>query len=108
MTMAPALIEAARCRFDRLLADRGYDSNAIRTAIAAQGAEVVIPSIRSRKTAIPYDRDAYRTQPGRTSLVQASKTGGASQHATTSSPPTTWLASSSPPSLPAGAIESGP
>jgi len=62
MTMAPALIEAARGRFDRLLADRGYDSNAIRSAIAAQGAEVIIPSTRSRKTLIPYDRQAYRAR----------------------------------------------
>ena len=62
MTMAPALIEAARGRFDRLLADRGYDSNAIRAAIAAQGAEVVIPPTRSRKTDIPYDRHAYRAR----------------------------------------------
>ena len=62
MTMAPALIEAARGRFDRMIADKGYDSNAIRDAIQAQGAEVVIPSTRSRKTPIPYDRDAYRTR----------------------------------------------
>lgn len=62
MTMAPALIEAARGRFDRLIADRGYDSNAIRAAILAQGAEVVIPATRSRKAPIPYDREAYRTR----------------------------------------------
>jgi transposase len=62
MTMAPALIEAARGRFDKLIADRGYDSNAIRAAIQAQGAEVVIPATRSRKAPIPYDRDAYRTR----------------------------------------------
>lgn len=62
MTMAPALIEAAQGRFDRLIADRGYDSNAIRAAIGAQGAEVVIPPTRSRKAPIPYDRDAYRAR----------------------------------------------
>lgn len=62
MTMAPALIEAARGRFDALIADRGYDSNAIRAAVHDQGAQVVIPSTRSRKTAIPYDRDVYRTR----------------------------------------------
>lgn len=58
MTMAPALIEAAAGRFDRLIADRGYDSNAIQ----AQGAEVVIPSTRSRKTPIPHDRETYRAR----------------------------------------------
>ena len=62
MTMAPALIEAARGRFDKLLGDRGYDSNAIRAAIIAQGAEVVIPPTSRRKTAIPYDREAYRAR----------------------------------------------
>jgi transposase len=62
MTMAPALIEAAAGRFDKLIADRGYDSNAIRAAIEAQGAEVVIPATRSRKAPIPYDRDVYRTR----------------------------------------------
>ena len=62
MTMAPALIEAAAGRFDRLIADKGYDSNAIRAAIQAQGAEVVIPSNRSRKNLIPHDRHAYRAR----------------------------------------------
>jgi transposase len=61
MTMAPALIEAAHGRFDKLIADR-YDSNAIRAAIQAQGAEVVIPATGSRKAPIPYDRDAYRAR----------------------------------------------
>jgi transposase len=62
MTMAPVLIEAARGRFDKLIADRGYDSNAIRAAIAQQNAEVVIPSTRSRKAPMPYDREAYRSR----------------------------------------------
>lgn len=61
--MAPALIEAAHGRFDKLIADQGYDSNAIRAAIQAQGAEVVvIPATRSRKAPIPYDREAYRSR----------------------------------------------
>ncbi|RYG95928.1 MAG: IS5 family transposase [Alphaproteobacteria bacterium] len=62
MTIAPALIEAANGRFTRLIADKGYDSNAIRAAIQAQGAEVVIPPNRSRKVLIPYDHQAYRTR----------------------------------------------
>ncbi len=60
--MAPALIEAARGRFDKLIADRGYDSNAIRAAIQAQNAEAVIPATRSRRNPIPYDRDVYRAR----------------------------------------------
>ena len=61
MTMAPALIEAAG-PFTRLLADRGYDTNAIRTLVAARGAEAVIPTTSARRTPIPYDREAYRAR----------------------------------------------
>jgi transposase len=62
MTMAATLIEAANGRFDRLIADRGYDTNAIREAIAAQGAEAVIPSTASRRASIAYDRAAYKAR----------------------------------------------
>lgn len=62
MSMAQALIDAAAGRFDRLVADKGYDSNAIRAAVAAQGAEVVIPSTAARRMPIPYDRTAYRAR----------------------------------------------
>jgi transposase len=61
MTMAAALIEAAG-PFDRLIADRGYDTNAIRALIAHRGAEAVIPTTLSRRSPIPYDRAAYRTR----------------------------------------------
>lgn len=106
MTMAPALIEAARGRFDKLIADRGYDSNAIRAAIEQQRAEVVIPATRSRKAPIPYDRDAYRARNLSNASGVGSRTGGASPLATTSLPSTIWPASSSPPLSPSGAIES--
>ncbi len=62
MSMAGALIERAAGRFDRLIADRGYDTNAIRTAIVATGAIVVIPSTTSRRAPIPYDREAYKAR----------------------------------------------
>ena len=61
MTMAQALIEAAG-RFDRLIADKGYDTNAIRALVARRGAQAVIPSTASRSAPIPYDRDAYRAR----------------------------------------------
>lgn len=38
MNIAGALIGKADGRFDRLIAVRGYDTNAIRAAIANQGA----------------------------------------------------------------------
>lgn len=43
-----------------VLADRAYDNNDLRQAIAEMGAEVVIPSTRSRKRPIPYDKTTYK------------------------------------------------
>ena len=62
MTVAAALIEAAAGRFTRLIADRGYDTNAVRAAVARLGAEAVIPSTTSRRAPIPYDRTTYRAR----------------------------------------------
>ena len=61
MTMAGALLAAAK-PFDRLIADRGYDTNAVRALIAARGAQAVIPSTAARRAPIPYDRTAYRAR----------------------------------------------
>ena len=62
MTMAEGLIAPAAGRFERLIADKGYDTNAIRSAVAALGAEAVIPTTASRRAPIPYDRTAYRAR----------------------------------------------
>ena len=56
---APALL-AALGPFRRLVADRGYDSDAIRRLIAERGAEAVIPPSSPRVRQIPYDPIAYR------------------------------------------------
>ncbi|WP_245479850.1 IS5 family transposase [Hansschlegelia zhihuaiae] len=61
VSMAAALIAAAG-PFDRLLADRGYDANAVRALIDARGAQAVIPSTTSRRAPIPHDRAAYRAR----------------------------------------------
>ena len=61
MTMAASLIEAAG-PFTRLIADKGYDTNAIRALVAARDAEAVIPSTTARRAPIPYDRQAYRAR----------------------------------------------
>lgn len=45
---------------EAVLADKGYDSNAIRATIAAAGMTAVIPSNRSRKVPIPHDEILYR------------------------------------------------
>jgi transposase len=59
ITMAHALIEAAG-PFRKLLADRGYDADHLRTRLAERNAEAVIPTTTSRKRPIPYDVVAYR------------------------------------------------
>jgi transposase len=62
MLMAQPLIDAAAGCFDRLIADRGYDTNKVRAAVARLGAEAVIPSTAARRTPITYDRNAYRAR----------------------------------------------
>ncbi len=58
VTQAPALLDAQEGA--AVIADRAYDSNALRTLIAGMGAEAVIPCNPGRKVAIPHDRLAYR------------------------------------------------
>jgi transposase len=58
ITQATALLEGQTG--NAVLADKAYDSNALREMIAAMGAEAVIPSNRSRKVIIPHDPLAYK------------------------------------------------
>lgn len=58
ITQAPALLEGQGSA--AVLADKAYDSNALREMIAGMEAEAVIPSNRSRKTIIPHDAAAYK------------------------------------------------
>ena len=57
---APALLEGFRPK--AVLADKAYDSNALRQIIAGLGAKAVIPSNRSRKALIAHDVQAYRAR----------------------------------------------
>ena len=43
-----------------MLADKAYDSNALRAAIAGMSANAVIPSNRCRRVVIPHDPIAYK------------------------------------------------
>jgi transposase len=43
-----------------VIADKAYDSNAIRMAIASAGMQAVIPSNRRRNVIIPHDEILYR------------------------------------------------
>ena len=58
ITQAPALLEGQAG--DAVLADKAYDSNALRAIIADMGAEVVIPSKRNRKIFLPHDTAIYK------------------------------------------------
>lgn len=57
---APALLDrsAPSC----LLADKAYDSNAIREQLEALGCQAVIPSRRGRIRPIPHDVDLYKAR----------------------------------------------
>jgi transposase len=55
---APALLEGFQAQ--AVLADKAYDSNALRQLIAQSGAMAVIPSNRTRKVIIPHDTVIYR------------------------------------------------
>jgi len=43
-----------------VIADKGYDTNAIRAFIAAARMQAVIPSKSNRKQLIPHDRELYK------------------------------------------------
>ena len=58
ITTAPALLEGIPAR--HVLADKAYDSNALRALIKAKRAKVVIPSNRSRNRIIRHDKAIYR------------------------------------------------
>lgn len=58
ITQAPALLSGQAG--DAVLADKAYDSNALRQLIARMDAGAVIPSNRCRKVAIPHDAIVYR------------------------------------------------
>jgi len=57
---ARALLEGVT--FERLIGDRGYDTNEIRDWLDEHQAEAVIPSKRNRKVPIPHDPHAYRSR----------------------------------------------
>jgi transposase len=64
--------QAADCRqarslleglaFERLIGDRGYDTDEVRGWVEEHDAEAVIPSKRNREVPIPHDRQAYKAR----------------------------------------------
>jgi transposase len=55
-----ALMELHDVYPDKLLGDKGYDSDDIRNDLNARGIKPVIPPRSNRKTPIEYDREAYK------------------------------------------------
>ena len=47
-------------RIEALLADKGYDADAIREELAKASVEAVIPAKSNRRIPIPHDREKYR------------------------------------------------
>jgi transposase len=45
-----------------ILADKGYDSNAVIAQIEAQGSRAVIPPRRGRRVERPYDRELFKSR----------------------------------------------
>jgi transposase len=58
VTQAEALIEGAP--FEVVIADRGYDSQAVVDAVEAKGGEAVIPTQKNRKVQREIDRERYK------------------------------------------------
>ena len=58
ITTAPALLEGIPAR--HVLADKAYDSNALRALIKAKRAKAVIPSNRTRNPSAEGSTDATR------------------------------------------------
>lgn len=57
--MAAPLVAGAG-RMKRLLADKGYDADALRKSLRAQGTQAIIPGRRNRKKTIRYDKERYK------------------------------------------------
>lgn len=58
VTQAETLIEGVP--FEVVIADRGYDSQAVVDAVEAKGGEAVIPTQKNRKVQRDIDRERYR------------------------------------------------
>ena len=60
VTQAPALLKAAMST--RVLADKGYDSDAVVAEIESQGSTAVIPPRRGRRIERGYDLDLFKSR----------------------------------------------
>lgn len=70
-------------RVEALLADKGYDADAIRDSLAKADVEAVILAKSNRRTPIPHDRAKYRWRNLIERCSRSLRTGGASPPAKT-------------------------
>lgn len=92
-----------------LLADKAYDTNAIRTFLKEHGIKAVIPSKSNRKKKISHDKQAYKNRNVVERCFCRLKDWRASPRDTTSSPKISFLLAASSQPWPSGfeRIESG-
>ena len=95
--MLPALPKAKE-----LLADKGYDADWFRAALAKHGIAVCIPSKSNRKVAIPMTLSSTSSATKSKTCSDGSKIGGASTPDTTAPPTPTCRQSVSPQPSPFG------
>ncbi len=60
VTTAPDLMAEAPGRIRRLIADKGYDADWLRTDLRTKGITPVIPGTRARKRRVHHDKRRYR------------------------------------------------
>lgn len=70
-------------RIEALLADKGYDADAIREYLAAADIEAVIPAKSNRRNPVPHDREKYRCAISWSFCSTSSRTGAELPPATT-------------------------
>src|SRR5271163_1424909 len=81
-----ALMLSAMPKAKQLLADKGYDADWFRAALAKRRITPCIPAKANRKTAIQHDAVLYKQRHKIENMFGASKTGGASTPDTTAAP----------------------
>ena len=91
-----ALILPTMPKAKQLLADKGYDADWFRAALAKRRILACIPSKTNRKTAIPHDALLYKQRHKIENMFGRSKTGDASTPDTTVAHTHTSLQSASP------------
>jgi transposase len=62
VTHAPALLDAvpAKAEVEAVIADKGYDSQAVVAMVQARGAAAVIPTLRTRQRQREIDTERYK------------------------------------------------